>query len=161
MFHELNFTDEPQATTYVSERINATSIVVNEQLYTLLYVEDNPANLNIIARRPDIRLRSALDGKSGIEHARATLPDVILMDINLPDISGLEALNILSGDPATGHIPVVAISANALPRDIKNGLEAGFFRYLTKPIMINEFLATLDVAMNFAKVKAVLTDNPK
>ena len=150
---ELNLTDEPQAATNVSERIKATSHV-NEQLYTLLYVEDNPANLmlveDIIARRPDIRLLSALDGKSGIELARATLPDVILMDINLPDISGLKALYILAGDPVTGHIPVVALSANAIPRDIKNGLDAGFFRYLTKPIKVNEFLATLDVAINFA-----------
>jgi PAS domain S-box-containing protein len=161
---ELNLTDEAQTITSVSERIKATS-VANEQMYTLLYVEDNPANLmlveDIIARRPDIRLLSALDGRSGIELARASLPDVILMDINLPDISGLKALLILAGDPATGHIPVVALSANAIPRDIKNGLEAGFFRYLTKPIKINEFLATLDVALDFAMEKAALTDNPR
>ena len=69
------------------------------------------------------------------------------MDINLPGISGIEALKILRDDPATAHIPVVALSANAMPRDIEKGLEAGFFRYLTKPIKVNEFMETLDVAL--------------
>ena len=62
------------------------------------------------------------------------------MDINLPGISGIEALKILRDDPATAHIPVVALSANAMPRDIEKGLEAGFFRYLTKPIKVDEFM---------------------
>ncbi len=128
-----------------------------DALYTLLYVEDNPANLmlveDIIARRPDIRLLSARDGKSGIELARRSLPDVILMDINLPGISGIDAMRILAVDHATAHIPVVALSANAIPRDIEKGLEAGFFRYLTKPIKVNEFLDTLDVALKYAKTK--------
>ena len=122
---------------------------------TLLYVEDNPANLmlvqDLIARRPDIRLLSAADGDRGIEIARAARPDVILMDINLPGISGIQALKILRADPATAHIPVVALSANAIPRDIEKGLEAGFFRYLTKPIKVNQFMDTLDVALKFAK----------
>ncbi len=130
----------------------------DEQLSTLLYVEDNPANLmlveDLIGRRPDIRLLSARDGNSGIALARAALPDVILMDINLPGISGLRALAILSEDPATAHIPVVALSANAIPRDIEKGLEAGFFRYLTKPIKVNEFMETLDLALKFAKSQA-------
>ena len=72
------------------------------------------------------------------------------MDINLPGISGLEALKILRQDPATAHILIVALSANAMPRDIQKGLEAGFFRYLTKPIKINEFMETLDVALESA-----------
>ena len=72
------------------------------------------------------------------------------MDINLPGISGIEALRILADDPATAHIPVVALSANAMPRDIEKGLEAGFFRYLTKPIKVNEFMDTLDLALKFA-----------
>ncbi len=126
----------------------------NSHLRTLLYVEDNPANLmlveDIIARRNDIRLLSARNGKQGIKLARATLPDVILMDINLPGISGVEALKMLAEDPVTAHIPVVALSANAMPRDIEKGLEAGFFRYLTKPIKVNEFMDTLDMALSFA-----------
>ena len=109
---------------------------------------------DLIARRPDIRLLTARDATRGIEIARASLPDVILMDINLPGISGIKALKILSEDPLTASIPVVALSANAIPRDIERGLEAGFFRYLTKPIKVNEFMNTLDVALNFAKAEA-------
>jgi PAS domain S-box-containing protein len=121
------------------------------QSYTLLYVEDNPANLmlveDLIARRKDIRLLSAPDGIRGIDMARSLHPDVILMDINLPGISGIEALEILAEDPQTMHIPVVALSANAMPRDIEKGLEVGFFRYLTKPIKLHEFMDTLDLAL--------------
>jgi len=129
-------------------------------LRTLLYVEDNPANLKLIeqliARRPDMRLLSASDGNLGIQLARANQPEVILMDINLPGISGIEALRILREDSATAHIPVVALSANAMPRDIEKGLQAGFFRYLTKPIKVNEFMHTLDVALEFAQQEAGL-----
>jgi len=124
------------------------------RLHTLLYVEDNPANLKlvaqIIARHPDMHLLSAVNGTLGIEIARASLPDVILMDINLPGINGFEALKILRSDPATAHIPVVAVSANAMPIDIERGLKAGFFRYITKPIKVNEFMEALDVALEFA-----------
>src|ERR1039458_3939148 len=109
---------------------------------------------DLIARRPDIRFLSARDGNRGIEIARASRPDVILMDINLPGISGIKALRILAEDPATAHIPVVALSANAMPRDIEKGLDAGFFRYLTKPIKVNEFMDTLDVVLKFAKTQS-------
>jgi CheY-like chemotaxis protein len=128
------------------------------RLRTLLYVEDNPANLKLveqlIARRADMRLLSARDGNLGIQLARINQPEVILMDINLPGISGIEALKILREDPATAHIPVIALSANAMPRDIEKGLQAGFFRYLTKPIKINEFIDTLEVALEFAEQAA-------
>ena len=126
---------------------------------TLLYVEDNPANLQLveqlIARRPDIRLLSARDGKLGIALARSKQPDLILMDINLPGIGGIEALQMLREDPVTMRIPVVALSANAMPRDIEKGLAAGFFRYLTKPIRVDEFMKTLDAALDFAGQTAV------
>jgi len=125
-----------------------------DQLHTLLYIEDNPANLKlveqIIARHPGIRLLTAVSGNSGIDIARTAQPTVILMDINLPGISGIQALKILREDPATAHIPVVALSANAMPRDIENGLAAGFFRYLTKPIKLNDFMDALNVALDFA-----------
>jgi PAS domain S-box-containing protein len=127
------------------------------QTCTVLYVEDNPANLmlveDLIARRADFRLLSARDGISGIAIAKASLPDFILMDINLPGISGITAMKILSEDPLTRDIPVVALSANAMPRDIEKGLEAGFFRYLTKPIKINEFMETLDLMFKLVKAK--------
>ena len=120
-------------------------------LYTLLCVEDNPANLTLverlIARRPDVQMLSARDGRLGVEMARAHRPDLILMDINLPGISGFTAMRILAENPSTAHIPVVALSANAMPRDIEMGLEAGFFRYLTKPIKVGEFMDTIDAAL--------------
>jgi CheY-like chemotaxis protein len=121
---------------------------------TLLYIEDNLASLKLleqlIARQHDMRLLTAANGNSGIEIARASQPDVILMDINLPDISGFKALQILQADPATAHIPVIAISANVMPLNMESGMEAGFFRYLTKPIKFNEFMDALDVALEFA-----------
>jgi len=128
---------------------------------TLLYVEDNPANMKLveqlIARCPDMELLTAANGTLGIEVARANQPQVILMDINLPGISGVEALRILREDPATAHIPVIALSANAMPRDIAMGLESGFFRYLTKPIKVKEFMDTLDEALELAERTVALT----
>ena len=157
---ELNVALEPQLADHHTGLKTANSVTalpqvpVNAPLRTLLYVEDNPANLKLIeqliARRPDIRLLSARDGGEGIDLARANQPDVVLMDINLPGISGIEALKILREDPLTTHIPVVALSANAMPRDIDKGLQAGFFRYLTKPIRVNEFMETLEATLEFA-----------
>ena len=122
---------------------------------TLLYVEDNPANQllieKLIARRPELRLLIAKDAESGIEIARSRQPDAILMDINLPGMSGLDALHALALQPLTRRIPVIALSANAMARDVEKGLEAGFFRYLTKPIKVGEFMETLDLAMSLAK----------
>ncbi len=136
-----------------------TQVQHGAPLHTLLYVEDNPANLKLIeqlvARRPNMHLLSAMDGNLGIELARANLPDVILMDINLVGMSGIQALKILHEDPLTAHIPVIAISANAMPSDIKKGLEAGFFRYLTKPIKVNEFMNVVDLALEFSGKKLV------
>jgi PAS domain S-box-containing protein len=130
---------------------------------TLLYVEDNPANLElveqIVARRPDLRLLSAADGDLGIEFARAYLPEVILMDINLPGLSGVEAMKILRADPLTAHIPIIALSANALAHDIDKALAAGFFNYLTKPIKVNAFLDALDVALKYAHTEAARAAN--
>jgi CheY-like chemotaxis protein len=134
----------------------AQSPAHNDNLvHTVLYVEDNPANLmlveQLIARRPDLSLLSAATGKLGVELARANLPEVILMDINLPDLSGLEVLEILQEDPVTAHIPIVAVSANAMPYDIEKGLKAGFFQYLTKPIKVNEFMDTLNTALELPR----------
>ncbi|MBU1263453.1 MAG: PAS domain S-box protein [Gammaproteobacteria bacterium] len=130
----------------------------NAALRTLLYVEDNPANLmlveQIIEGHPQVRMLSARDATLGIALARAHQPEVILMDINLPGLSGIQALKILREDPATAHIPVLAISANAMPRDIQKGLEAGFFRYLTKPIKVSEFMNALDMALERADTES-------
>ncbi|HTM11338.1 MAG TPA: PAS domain S-box protein [Bryobacteraceae bacterium] len=157
---ELNSANEPQLDADLTQLLVAEAQVQREvPLRTLLYVEDNPANLKLIeqliARRPDIRLLTARDGNTGIQLARANQPALILMDINLPGISGIEALKILREDPATTHIPVIALSANAMPRDIEKGLQAGFFRYLTKPIKVPEFMETIEVALRFGEQETV------
>jgi len=122
---------------------------------SLLYVEDNRANMELveqlIARRPDLRLLGAQEATRGIALAREHHPDVILLDINLPGINGLQALKILQEDPVTRHIPVLALSANAMPRDIERGLAAGFCHYLTKPIRVTEFMQALDDALQQAQ----------
>jgi signal transduction histidine kinase/ActR/RegA family two-component response regulator len=155
---ELDLAAEPMRLDDVPGPASAASPVQAEVLHTLLYVEDNPANLmlveDLIARRPDIALLSARDGVRGVEMARATRPDVILMDINLPGMNGIQALRVLSEHASTAHIPVIALSANAMPRDIEKGLKAGFFRYLTKPIKVHEFMDTLDLALDHSKTNA-------
>jgi CheY-like chemotaxis protein len=127
------------------------------QMRTLLCVEDNPASLKlierIVVRRPGLRLLSAINGISGIEKALSSRPAVILMDINLPDISGFKALMVLRANPATAHIPVIALSANGTALNIESGLEAGFFRYLTKPLVVRDFTDALDSALAFADKK--------
>jgi len=122
---------------------------------TVLYVEDNPANLELveqlIARRPDLQLLGAADGDLGVEFARNYQPAVILMDLNLPGMNGIEAMSKLRADPLTAHIPIIAVSANAVPRDIEKALQAGFLNYLTKPIKVNQFMDALDTALSLSQ----------
>jgi CheY-like chemotaxis protein len=119
-------------------------------LYTVLYIEDHPANLalveRLLARQGNFKLLTATHGDKGIEVAKSEQPDVILMDINLPGISGFDALKILSRDSTTAHIPIIALSSNAFPGDIAQGIEAGFFRYLTKPYKLDDLLDVLVAA---------------
>jgi signal transduction histidine kinase/ActR/RegA family two-component response regulator len=116
--------------------------------HLVLYVEDNPANLRLVQEimrpRADLRLLSAPDARLGIELARSHHPEIILMDLNLPGMSGTQALRVLREDPETAAIPVIALTANAMPRDVERGLAAGFFRYLTKPIDIAMFNEAID-----------------
>jgi len=159
---ELIRAGEPQLAVGATEAAALTPARVQNDaaLRSLLYVEDNPANLklveHLIARRPNIRLLTAGDAMLGIELARKHQPEVILMDINLPGISGISALRILREDPLTQHIPVVAISANAMPHDIYKGLEAGFFRYVTKPIKVIEFMDALDMALDVSRAASAI-----
>jgi len=153
---ELNLTAAPQLAAPEEQGVvHAQAQAADARPRTLLYVEDNPANLELveqlIARRPDLRLLSAADGDLGIEFARTYQPEVILMDINLPGISGIAALKILRADSSTAHIPVIALSANAVPHDIARALNAGFFNYLTKPIKVDQFMEALDVALKFSE----------
>ena len=119
--------------------------------HTVLYVEDNPANLRLVQEivrfRPDLRLVSAPDGHFGLSLARSQRPDVILMDLNLPGLSGLEVLAQLRREPETARIPAIAVSANAMPADIERALAAGFARYLTKPIDIGQFNEAIDAML--------------
>lgn len=157
---ELSLTEAPLSAVRAAEPAALTRQVPDEMApHILLYVEDNPANLELIeqlvARRNDLRLICATDGEQGIEFARIHQPVVILMDINLPGISGIESMRILRRDPSTAHIPIIALSANALPIDIEKGLKAGFFDYLTKPIKVNQFMDALDSALKIAEKQAV------
>lgn len=114
----------------------------------VLYVEDNPANVtfmrDVLSEFDGIELVAAPTAEMGIEIARARLPDAIIMDINLPGISGLEALQVLRRDEATKDIPVIALTAAASERDRQRGLQAGFFRYLTKPVKVDELVTGLE-----------------
>jgi len=157
---ELALASPPLAVGHTAERVvTQAAVVPDTNLRTLLYVEDNPANLmlieNLIARRPNIRLLCASNGSRGIDIARSAQPDVILMDISLPDMNGFQVLQTLAKNTLTAHIPVIALSANAIPSDIAKGLEAGFFRYLTKPIRINEFMQVLDAALKSPQAEAI------
>ena len=125
-----------------------TVVEPEDDRQTVLYVEDNPANLQLVADiltlRPHIRLLSAPQARMGIDLARAHHPDLIILDINLPEMDGFEALKLLQNDPETSDIPVIALSASAMPRNVERGLRAGFKRYLTKPLNVPEFLETID-----------------
>jgi PAS domain S-box-containing protein len=154
---DLSLATAPPPVAHEAERVSPAvppQATDGKSLRTLLLVEDNPANLELveqlIERRPELRLLSAADGNLGLEYALAYQPEVILMDINLPGMSGLDTMKILRADPLTAHIPIIALSANAIPRDIESALQAGFFSYLTKPIKVVEFMDTLNVALKFA-----------
>jgi len=103
----------------------------------------------IIRFRPGMRLLTAPDAQLGLEMARAHLPDIILMDVNLPGMSGVEAVRVLRADARTGKIPVIALTANAMPRDVERGMAAGFFRYLIKPINIDEFTEAINSTLSW------------
>ncbi len=153
-WYELKLTAAPRAAVHEATGLARAQAPVDAPVNIVLYIEDNPANLllveSIIERRPDFRYLSARDGISGVALARASQPDVILMDIDLPDISGIDALKLLASDPETARIPVIALSANAMLHDIEKGKAAGFFRYLTKPVNVNELMTTLDLALDSA-----------
>ncbi len=115
---------------------------------TLLYVEDNLANLSlvetILLSRPGWRTLPALQGQLGVELAREHLPDVVLLDLHLPDIPGDEVLRRLRADPRTAGIPVVVVSADATPASLERLRAAGADAYLTKPLDVDEFLRAVE-----------------
>ncbi|MEK6750559.1 MAG: ATP-binding protein [Pseudomonadota bacterium] len=117
----------------------------------VLYVEDNPTNVRlmklIFAKRLDLELQDAPTAEIGIELARAAQPLFMLMDINLPGMDGYAALKILKADTATAHIPIIAISANAMKGDIRRGIAAGFSAYFTKPMNIEALVVEIQTLL--------------
>ncbi len=115
---------------------------------TVLYIEDNPVNAMIVsellARRTDLTLHLAVDGVSGLASARALKPDLLLLDMQLPDLDGILVLQALKADPATAAIPCIALSANATPDDIERALRAGCADYWTKPLNFRAFMASIE-----------------
>ena len=113
-----------------------------------MYIEDNLSNLRlverIIARRPGVTLVSAMQGSRGVELARAHRPDLIILDLHLPDMPGADVLVRLLADPTTKAIPVVILSADATPGRISRLLEQGARAYLTKPLDVRELLSLID-----------------
>ena len=136
------FNNEDDANSFNDLRLDL------EVLRTVLYIEDNPANLRLVtqllSRLPNIHMWSAHEPKLGLELAAEHRPDLILLDINLPGMDGYEVLSILKQDNVMRDIPVIAISANAMPKDIEKGIDAGFVDYITKPIDITSFLIAID-----------------
>ena len=134
---------------------SASPVTSPDGARTVLYVEDNPANLRlveeIVSLRSDLRMISAADGGLGVTMAQSHASAVVLMDINLPGMGGLDALKLLRRDARTAHIPVIALTANAMQRDVESGLAQGFFRYLAKPLDVGVFLAALDDALGEAR----------
>ena len=120
----------------------------NGRTATVLYIEDNLANLSLIetilAGRPEISLMSALQGQLGIELAWQHSPDLILLDLHLPDMSGDDVLRRLRGDQRTRTTPVVVISADATTGRTQRLLDAGADAYMTKPLDVDDFLRTVD-----------------
>jgi two-component system, sensor histidine kinase len=118
----------------------------------VLYVEDNPPNValmrHVVSALGGIRLHVAETGETGLALSRDLGPDVIILDINLPDMTGFELKARLDADPLTQNVPVVALSASAMPRDIKQGRAAGFVDYLTKPFDIAALARALQKAID-------------
>ena len=122
---------------------------------SILYIEDNPANIELVTRylhsRPNTRLRSETSGRAGLERAARDMPDIILLDLHLPDLHGDEVLSELKAEPATAAIPVVVLSADASHGVVRRLLAGGALAYLTKPIELAELGKLLDT---FAVTKA-------
>ena len=135
-----------------NEESSVPSDVNTEREHSVLYIEDNPANLRLVTQllgtQPNICLHSAEEPFLGIELAIKHIPDLILLDINLPGIDGYEVLTRLRGQNETKHIPVIAISANAMKKDIDKGLAAGFETYITKPIDVRALLQAVKTKLS-------------
>jgi CheY-like chemotaxis protein len=123
------------------------TLLENNVKHTVLYIEDNPANLRlveqILSSRTNVNMISAPEPNLGLELAYTKLPDLILLDLNLPGMSGFEVLKKLKENESTKNIPVFAVSANAMITDIEKGMDAGFDDYITKPVDVKTFIVSI------------------
>jgi PAS domain S-box-containing protein len=135
----------------VIARMPAQPLATDVERQLVLYVEDNPANIvfmqDLFEELDDYELVTMPTAELGVEHARASKPALVIMDINLPGMSGLDALVALRRDRETAHIPVIALTAAAADRDRRRGLEAGFADYLTKPVDVDVLIAAIRAAL--------------
>lgn len=135
---------------------NINNPLDGEHICNILYIEDNIANLRVVEQMIEyfdqLKLMSAQNGNYGIELAKEYKPDLILLDINLPDINGYQVLNVLRDNKITKDIPIIAISADAMPINIERGLEAGFNDFLAKPIELNILIEALNKFINCNKL---------
>lgn len=141
-----------EITEHDSAHLSDNNIVQSQRLsaseHKILYIEDNPANLKLVTQilghRNNIKLFTAHTPKIGIELAASRQPDLILLDINMPELDGYQVLDIFKTNPDLEHVPVIAVTANAMPKDIERGKQAGFTDYVTKPIDVIKFLDIID-----------------
>jgi PAS domain S-box-containing protein len=126
---------------------------------TLLYIDDNLSNIKLVervlARRREVRVISAMQGRMGLDLAGEHAPDLIMLDLNLPDMHGLDVLRRLKSDPATADIPVIIVSADATQTQITRLLNSGAAAYITKPFNLKEFLGTIDKTLELREVDGV------
>ena len=149
---EVPISNAPLSEAAAFDTLSASDLQPPVRETHVLYVEDNAANRElmkeIFSPFPSISCSTRMNGEDGVQFAREQLPDLILMDIDLPGIDGFEALNRLKTDQSTRHIPVIAISANALPQDVLHGKRALFEAYLTKPLNVRRTLKTIFDVLN-------------
>ena len=136
----------------------------SDQKRTILYIEDNLSNLTLIEQmleeRSEIELLTALQGRVGLDLARKHSPDLVLLDLHLPDLPGWEVMSQLKADPSTAHIPVVVISADATARQVGRLLKDGAVSYLTKPLDVAEFFTVLDQVVLRCNTAKSLSSEP-
>jgi signal transduction histidine kinase/ActR/RegA family two-component response regulator len=143
---ELPETDAPMLSPTAAR--HDTTLASTREHGTILYVEDNPSNLqlveHVLGHRPGVRLIPAMQGRLGLELAREHRPDAILLDLHLPDVPGEEVLRTIRADPDLRATPVIILSADATPGQVKRLLDGGADEYLTKPLNVRQLLAAVD-----------------
>jgi CheY-like chemotaxis protein/anti-sigma regulatory factor (Ser/Thr protein kinase) len=148
------------------DELGATAIVTTDDVErpSVLHIEDNLSNIKLIervlAQRPGMTLIPAMQGRLGLELARQHRPVLILLDLNLADVSGEDVLQMLRDDPLTAGIPVAIVSADAMPRQVQKMLAAGATAYLTKPIDVRELLDLVDKAIALYARRADAVSRP-